>query len=55
VWKELIPVRVRGKMIKTTEIKDRCRATIKSNLQKSAIDRRKAIKNNITIEKIRKK
>jgi hypothetical protein len=50
---ELIPVC--GQMVKTTEIKDIPRAAIKSNLQTSAIHRRKARKNNITIEKIRKK
>jgi hypothetical protein len=46
---------VRGQMLKTKKIKDIPCATIKSNLQTSAIHRRKARKNYITIEKIRKK
>jgi hypothetical protein len=41
-------------MVKTTGIKNIPRAIIESNLQPSAIHRRKARKNNNTIEKIRK-
>jgi hypothetical protein len=44
IAQELIPVR--GQMVKTTEIKNIPRATIRSNLQTSAIYRRKARKNN---------
>jgi hypothetical protein len=49
---KLIPVR--GQMVKTRKIKDIPRATKKNNLRTSAIYKRKARKNNITIEKIRK-